>query len=545
MRRWRWEQFRLRLVPERHRLTSTERGSGVTLASRDVVEEGCQQGISVLVSAPGSGEAAPCRTTFHESRYRPCHSRDVLTRGMRLEILATRKAEFGPGGAAKRVRDVSEWAAEVDWMNRAHRYQGEASLSDASDAYGPMSDDRAAGGAPPTVRFVNTYRPVVPLYETVAAAAESYGWRVVACMSRGIYRPIDDAGFANDPAIGTQSIWVPDLLRKSGVASNLFFSILAPFALAGGPQSDLNIFLTHPPLFYVLGGAVSRRRGVPYFIHLMDLYPEILQQAGWLSATSPLYRRLSALSLRALERAAGIIVIGRCMEERLIANGIDPAKIHYMPNSFSTQIRTVEHSQNRFRQRFGLQDKFVVMYSGNMGLLHELKTLLAVADSLADHDRIRFVFVGSGRRRGAVQAAIDRGARNISLIEYQADGDDLAHSLSAADVHFVSLRAGCEGLVVPSKFYGAIAAGRPVIYEGGARGEVARVIRATGCGTVVELGDAVGLRSAISSFYTDHDRCLRIGAIALDVHRTQYQSSALATAYCRAIARSLVAGTAQ
>jgi colanic acid biosynthesis glycosyl transferase WcaI len=431
----------------------------------------------------------------------------------------------------------------VNGVDRAYRYQGEAVVSAAADVVQARSSGRAALDGAPTIRFVNTYRPVVPLYETVAAAAEGYGWRVVACMSRGIYRSADEARFGSNASVGMELIWTPALLRKSSIGSNLVFSVLAPFAVGSGPRCNLNVFLTHPPLFYAVGGAVSRRRGVPYFVHLMDLYPEVLARAGLLAENSRLYRFLAARSRAALERAAGIIVIGRCMEERLIAQGINPAKIHFIPTCSSTQVYPVDAAQNRFRHRHGLQDKFVVMYSGNMGLLHELDTLLAVARSLAGNDDIRFVFVGNGRRSGLVKAAVNGRARNIRLIDYQADGEELAHSLSAADVHFVSLREGSEGLVVPSKFYGAIAAGRPVIYEGASGGEIARVIRSTGCGIVVKPGDAAALRAAILSLYADRERCQRLSATALEVHRKHYDPARVARAYCRAISGSVTAAS--
>lgn len=450
-------------------------------------------------------------------------------------------ARTAGGGPARLAARGFDRRSDGNGMNGASPYQAEALLLDASYRAGSISSDDAGSGKISSVRFVNTYRPVVPLYETVAAVAgKTYGWRVVACLSRGVYRSTDEAGIAGNPAIGTELVWVPSRLRTSTLGANLFFSLLAPFKLMGAARSDLNIFLTHPPLFYVLGGALSRRRSVPYVVHLMDMYPEILARAGWLAEESRAYRLLEARSLGALQKAAGIVVIGRCMEERLIAKGIDPAKIHFIPNCSSMQVRPVDPAQNRFRQRHGLQERFVVMYSGNMGLLHELDTLLAVAGSLP-HDEIRFVFVGNGRKRARVQAAIERGARNIMLLDYQTEGEDLANSLSAADVHFVSLRAGCEGLVVPSKFYGAMAAGRPVIYEGAADGEVARVIGSTGCGIVVPPGDVAGLRNAIFSLHADRELRQRLGATALEVQSRHYDPTSVASAYCRAISGSLAA----
>jgi hypothetical protein len=126
------------------------------------------------------------------------------------------------------------------------------------------ADADEANGAVASVRFVNTYWPVVPLYETMAAVAgDTYGWRVVVCVSRGVYRATDQSKAAGAAGIGTELVWVPNRLRNNSVGSNSLFSLLTPFRLMGSLKSSPNIFLTHPPLFYVIGGGLSRRRGCP------------------------------------------------------------------------------------------------------------------------------------------------------------------------------------------------------------------------------------------------------------------------------------------
>jgi colanic acid biosynthesis glycosyl transferase WcaI len=387
---------------------------------------------------------------------------------------------------------------------------------------------------------VNTYRPVVPLYESVAATAgPNHGWQVTACISSGIYRSSDRASEDRDANFKQQLVWTPRAVRGNPFATNAMFCALAPFRILGSARPDVNIFLTHPPLFYVLGGLLSRLRRVPYIVHVMDLYPEILYRAGWLPADNLLHRQLLERTLGGLKRAAGIVVIGRCMKERLVAKGLDAAKIHFVPSWPSPHVRPIDHRHNRFRERLKMQDRFMVMYSGNMGLPHQLETILSVAGSLVENPEIQFVFVGAGRQRGLVEAAIARGLPNVTLLDYQADGEDLAHSLSAPDVHFISLREGYEGLVVPSKFYGALAAGRPVVYEGAATGEIARVIEDEGCGLVIRPRDVAGLRAAILTLYADPRQRAALGATALELYRKHYTPGILADAYCQAIATCL------
>jgi glycosyltransferase involved in cell wall biosynthesis len=381
---------------------------------------------------------------------------------------------------------------------------------------------------------------VVPLYESVAAiAGPNHGWQVTACISSGIYRTSDRTSEEQGAGLKQQLVWTPRFVRSHPFATNALFCALAPFRILGSARPDVNVFLTHPPLFYVLGGLLSRLRRVPYIVHMMDLYPEILYRAGWLSADNVLHRQLLERALGGLKRAAGIVVIGRCMRERLVAKGLDAAKIHFVPSWPSPHVRSIDHRHNRFRERLKMQERFMVIYSGNMGLPHELETVLSVAGSLVENADIQFVFVGGGRQRGLVEAAIARGLPNVTLVDYQADGEDLAHSLSAADVHFISLREGYEGLVVPSKFYGALAAGRPVVYEGAAGGEIARVIDDEGCGLVVGPRDDAGLRAAILTLYADRTRREALGATALELHRKHYTPDILADAYCQAIAACL------
>ncbi|MBD3305651.1 glycosyltransferase, partial [candidate division KSB3 bacterium] len=180
--------------------------------------------------------------------------------------------------------------------------------------------------------------------------------------------------------------------------------------------------------------------------------------------------------------------------------GIEEQKIHLLPNWAPCVIRPIAAEANTFCHDHSLHGKFVIMYSGNMGVVHELRTILDVAKQLAYLQDLQFVFIGGGIRRKEVEQCLAAGATNLLLLDYQPL-EGLSASLSAATLHFISLRQGFEGLVVPSKFYGVLAAGRPVLYEGEASGEIAQVIHEARAGAVIEPGNTEQLADSILHYY--------------------------------------------
>ena len=152
---------------------------------------------------------------------------------------------------------------------------------------------------------------------------------------------------------------------------------------------------------------------------------------------------------------------------------------------------------NPLRREWGLDGKFVVGYSGNLGRVHEFATVLDAAVQLADREDIVFLFIGGGHQLGALKAeAGRRGLVNVQFQPYQPR-ERLAQSLGACDAHLVTLRSGLEGLVVPSKFYGIIAAGRPVLFVGAADGEIAGLVHEGQCGQAFQVGDAQALAQCL------------------------------------------------
>jgi len=192
------------------------------------------------------------------------------------------------------------------------------------------------------------------------------------------------------------------------------------------------------------------------------------------------------------------------MASVLQSEGINEARIRIIPNwCDGAWVRPVPRTRNRLRKAWKLDDRFVVMYSGNMGRAHEFETLVAAARILRERTDIVFLLIGDGVRRRWIETEIARrGLRNVSLKPYQPR-DQLGRSLGVGDVHLVSLRPELEGLIVPSKFYGIAAAGRPTIFIGSREGETASVLAENNCGITVSPGDGEALADSIRGLAGD------------------------------------------
>ena len=206
----------------------------------------------------------------------------------------------------------------------------------------------------------------------------------------------------------------------------------------------------------------------------MDINPDQAVTLGTFSPKHPLVKAFDWLNCRILKRADSIIVLDRFMQARLERKLKRPAEdlrspIQVIPPwPMDDYLETVAHSENSFRKEQGWEDKFVVMHSGNHSLVHPLDTILDAADALKDDPRFVFVFIGGGRGKEVVDARLreqSNGASNIISLPYQPL-DQICFSLSAADLHIISLGNEMSGIVHPCKIYGALSIGRPVLTLG-------------------------------------------------------------------------------
>ncbi len=266
-------------------------------------------------------------------------------------------------------------------------------------------------------------------------------------------------------------------------------------------SGDLLVVKTDPPLLSVPLAGLARSRGAIFIPWLQDLYPEVAAELGVPLVSGVGGSALASVRDRSLRHASAIVTIGARMQDRLVARGLSPKVIHVVPNwSDDEEDQSGPHEANPLREAWGLRDKFVVGYSGNLGRAHEFHTLLSAAELLRDDKDIAFLFVGGGHHVEQLQVeARDRNLEHLFHFRPYQDRSQLSQSLSAPDVHWLSLRPELEGLIVPSKFYGVAAAGRPVINIGSHDGEIAAIVSQFECGVTVAPAEGAELAKLISS----------------------------------------------
>lgn len=180
---------------------------------------------------------------------------------------------------------------------------------------------------------------------------------------------------------------------------------------------------------------------------------------------------------------------------------------------------------DRFKSEWGLEERFVVGYFGNLGRAHEYETILGAMMALESDSRIVFLFVGGGALMEKLKEKVGEYGLTNFVHRDDVPREDRPEALAAADAQLVVLQSGLEGFVVPSKIAGALAARRPVLYVGDPRGEVGGMVRKKQCGHVVEIGDSQGLAGRIRSLAEDPESVAALGSAAYAVYQEHYRSA--------------------
>lgn len=430
---------------------------------------------------------------------------------------------------------------------RAELLQTPTGGGPSGDAVVRAPDAAEELGPRPSVIFLNRYffpdhSATSQMLSDLAFALAARGIRVRVITSRQLY---DAAGERLPPretieGVEVHRVWTTRFGRQSlrlRAVDYLTFYASAAAALARmARKGDAVVVKTDPPMLSVPASLAARLRGAKLVNWLQDLFPEVAQALGMgnRGIARLVTAGLTGMRNRSLQHAAMNVAIGERMAERLRSLGIAPERIVIVQNWADGRLVTPrERSGNALRRSWGLDGRFVVGYSGNLGRAHEIETLLdAIARVEAEsRDRpgsvpqVTWLFIGGGALHAALRDAVERrGLGSVQFRPYQPR-ERLAESLSAADVHLVSLRTELEGLIVPSKFYGIAAAGRPAIFIGDENGEVARIISRWDCGRTVSEGDGAALARTVLELATDAQHCERMGRNARTALDTELDRS--------------------
>ena len=317
--------------------------------------------------------------------------------------------------------------------------------------------------------------------------------------------------------------------------------------LMTGRRYDLVVALTTPPLLGFACALARRLRGQRYAIWSMDLHPDAEEAVGMIEPGSLLSRTLHRLNDLGYRSADLVVDLGTYMKARLRAKGVDEKALRTVPVwSKRDEIHPIPPAENPLRTELGLQDCFVVMYSGNAGLVHRFEEVLEVARRLRNDDRFVFLFVGGGPRRAEIEAfAVEHDLDNLLYLDY-FPRDQLAYSLSLGDVHLLTLREAAAGIAVPGKLYGIMAAGRPVVVVGPKACESAETVRDFDTGFVVDpqTPDAADrLEGVLRTLDTDPDARAAMGSRAREAFLANYEQAVCCEAWRHLLTETLGAPT--
>jgi colanic acid biosynthesis glycosyl transferase WcaI len=361
----------------------------------------------------------------------------------------------------------------------------------------------------PTLFFVNrffypdpsaTSQILTDLAEHLAAG----GYKVEVITSRLSYEN-PALGFApHETALGVQIVRVATTrfgrANLFGRSLDYLSFYLAAFwcLLLAVKRGDVVIAKTDPPLIGVVAAVAARLKGARLVNWLQDVFPEVGTALGVRVLGGPVAPALRMLRDATLKSAVANVVLGERMAGYMLSRSVPAHQVVVIPNwTDDVNIVPTAHADNPLRREWALADRFVVGYSGNLGRAHEMHTILGAAQLLRDQAHIRFLFIGGGAQLESVRSAVSaQQLGNVEFRPYQPRAM-LGLSLGAIDLHLVSLNPAVEGLIVPSKFYGIAAAGRPMAFIGEPTGEIGTLVTRFSCGTSIAPGDVAGLAEFI------------------------------------------------
>ncbi|MEE2973508.1 MAG: glycosyltransferase family 4 protein [Planctomycetota bacterium] len=365
-------------------------------------------------------------------------------------------------------------------------------------------------------------------YPDVAATAQHghdlardlvrHGHEVSAIASRSIYGRKGAALPSHETVDGIEIHRVgKSLFGKAGIAARVAdFAIFYLAALLKAlllPRHDVVICFTTPPFIAAVGPILRCFKKTRFVYWVMDLYPDLPIACGVMKRTSLPSRFFESVNRRCLRSADADVVLGRCMADLVRSKGVSEDRIRLIGVwSDQEEVKPVPRERNPYREEWRVGDRVLVMYSGNFGIGHDVRTFLEAARRLRDDDRIRFAFVGGGKKKEEVEAFVAaHGLESTCILAPYQPRERLDELLSAADLHLVSLLEGVEGIMVPSKLFGILAAGRPALFIGDDRSEISRVVVENDCGSSVRQGDVDSLVEEIVRYADDPEARIAAG----------------------------------
>ena len=275
---------------------------------------------------------------------------------------------------------------------------------------------------------------------------------------------------------------------------------------------DLVLAMTDPPFEGIVGAFVAMMKGNPYVYNIRDLYPD-MAVGGSIIEAGAMARFWEVLHRWALRRATRVVVLGDDMRRRIIAKGVEDARVVVIrdgadiPRTGTAAPEIDAEVVGAIRGDF----KFVLVHAGNLGFYGAWETLIAAVRRL-ENDGIGLVFVGQGAQRGQIET-MAAGCKNVRFLPF-FPASKIPSVLAAGDAHIITILRGLEGVVVPSKMYGILAAGRPIVAVAPAESDAASLMTAIGCGVAADPDSAEDVATKILALSAEPRRVREMGEAA-------------------------------
>jgi colanic acid biosynthesis glycosyl transferase WcaI len=333
--------------------------------------------------------------------------------------------------------------------------------------------------------------------------------------SRNVYR--GDAHLRSGEALNGVNVIrlkTPKSNRRSTLLRltiGMIFTLSAMRRLFARGRYDLVLVVTNPPAAPIAAQLFARIRGIPYVYLIHDLYPDVATVLGTLAPTHPIAHLLRRLQRGWLHSAARVVVLGRCMRDRLVQHYELPLERIEVITNWCDPSEIVPSETSSFRQRHHLNG-VTVLYAGNFGQYQDFDDVLDAAARLRDVEpHITFVLVGGGAREGHIkQRVASEALHNVKVFPF-VGRPDYPDVLAAADIALVVLARRTDGVGVPSKFYNVLASGRPTIAVVAPNSEVALALNEHDCGVAITQGNPDRLAQVVRELAGDADRRKRLG----------------------------------
>jgi colanic acid biosynthesis glycosyl transferase WcaI len=305
---------------------------------------------------------------------------------------------------------------------------------------------------------------------------------------------------------------------KRRVANYLtYLSLAVPRALSIRP--DVVLAMTDPPIEGIAGAVVAKLSGRPFVYNLRDMYPDMAVEGGIVPRgawTNRLTNRWESMHRWALKRATRVIVLGEDMRERIIGKGVDPSRIAIVRDAvpFPETLPSSDHPVVReIRGNF----RFVLVHAGNLGFYGAWKTLIDASRKL-EVEGVGLIFIGEGALKPQIQKEA-AGCANVRFMAFRPAAE-IPYVMAAGDMHVITVKRGLEGVVVPSKVYNILAAGRPLLAVATDKTEVTRFADRDGCGISADPDDPAGLAEGVRGILRAPERLVTMSLRGRELART-------------------------